>query len=451
LDFNKGKIMHTLMIGVSGVRGIYGKGLDDTVAERFSHAFGTLYRGTVVVGRDSRVSGSALARAVISGLRKAGSDVIDLGLASTPTTEMAVTFKHASGGVIITASHNPREWNGLKFLGPDGVFLDSEEGARLAGMYSATGNLSEKPLIGSEVAWDGADEHHISSILALDIIDRDTIASKRFTVCLDAVNGAGGSICTSLLERLGCTVFSINTEPNGEFPHGAEPVPDNITDLCKLVKEKKVDIGFAVDPDVDRLSIVDETGKAPGEEYTLAIAADYLFGRSAKNAACNLSTSRMIDDAADRHGAMVYRAPVGEINVVKKMREVGAEIGGEGNGGVIYPALHSGRDAVMGMALLLQCMAEKGEKISDLAAHFPRYLVLKKKMDISGISSWKDSIKTAFMGETLDESDGVKIIRRRSWIHVRSSNTEPVIRIIAEASTNEELEDLVRQVDKAIK
>lgn len=443
--------MQSLMISVSGVRGIYGKGLDEIVVERFSHAFGTLYKGTIVVGRDSRISGSALARAVISGLRKAGSDVIDLGLASTPTTEMAVTCKHAAGGVIITASHNPREWNGLKFLGQDGVFLDSGEGARLMSVYSSAGDISKMPLIGSETPWNGADEHHISSIMALDIIDRDCIASQRFTVCLDTVNGAGGSICTRLLECLGCTVFAINTEPDGMFPHGAEPVPENIGALCNLVKEKKADIGFAVDPDVDRLSIVDETGQAPGEEYTLAIAADYLFGRSAKKAACNLSTSRMIDDAAERHGAVVYRAPVGEINVVKKMREVGAEIGGEGNGGVIFPALHSGRDAVLGMALLLQYMAEKGEKISALASRFPKYLVLKEKIDISGISSWKASLETAFAGETLDESDGVKIIRRKSWIHVRASNTEPVIRIIAEAPTSKELEDMVKRVHKAIK
>ena len=439
------------MISVSGVRGIYGKGLDETVAERFSYAFGTLYRGTVVVGRDSRVSGKALLQAVISGLCKAGVDVIDLGIASTPTTEMAVTAKHGAGGIIITASHNPREWNGLKFLGSDGVFLDATEGARLMNIYNSAGELSSKPLKGTSAFWDGADQHHITSILALDIIDRDRIASRKFTVCLDTVNGAGGSICESLLKSLGCTVFAINSEPTGIFPHGAEPVPENIGALCSLVKDKKADIGFAVDPDVDRLSLVDETGKAIGEEYTLALAADYLFGRSTAKAACNLSTSRMIDDAAERHGAHVYRSLVGEINVVKKMREVGAEIGGEGNGGVIYPALHSGRDAVLGMALLLQYSAETGQKISALAGRFQKYMSVKEKIDISGISSWKAPLKAAFSGETMDESDGVKIIRAKSWIHVRPSNTEPVLRVIAEASTREELDSMVKKVYEALK
>jgi phosphomannomutase len=443
--------MQSLMISVSGIRGIYGKGLDETVAERFSYAFGTLYGGTIVVGRDSRISGKALAQAVISGLRKAGADVIDLGLASTPTTEMAVIAQHSGGGVIITASHNPREWNGLKFLGSDGVFLDAEEGARLLNIYNSTGDISEKSLKGKAYFWDGADQYHIESIFDLDIIDRDLISSCKFIVALDTVNGAGGSICKRLLENLGCTVHAINAEPTGIFPHGAEPVPENIGELCNLVSAMKADIGFAVDPDVDRLSIVDETGIAPGEEYTLALAADYVCGCTPSQAACNLSTSRMIDDAAERHNTFVYRAPVGEINVVKKMREVGAEIGGEGNGGVIFPALHPGRDAVFGMALILQYMADKGEKISVLAGRFQKYLVVKEKIDISGISSWKTPLKAAFACEIIDESDGIKIIRPKSWIHVRASNTEPVIRIIAEAPTREELDSMVKQVYKALR
>lgn len=438
------------MISISGVRGVYGDGLDDAVAERFSYAFGKLYGGPIVIGRDSRRSGEALSRAVASGIRKAGMDVIDLGLASTPATEMAVIAREAAGGVIITASHNPEEWNGLKFLGPEGVGLDSKDGYELLDSFNSLGNIEKKALGGTVVTWDGANQNLIDSILSLDVIDRGRIAAAGFTVCLDTVNGAGGSVCTSLLEALGCTVHSINTEPTGVFPRGAEPVPENIGALCGLVREKNADVGFAVDPDVDRLSLVVEKGTAPGEEYTLALAADFLFSKGARVAACNLSTSRMIDDAAERHGAAVYRAPVGEINVVGKMREVNADIGGEGNGGVIYPPLHYGRDAVLGMALILQYMAERGEKISGLVNSIPRYNVLKSKISIPQEQDWSQAVKLAFKGEQMDYRDGIKISIGKSWVHVRSSNTEPVVRIIAEAPSREELESLVKRVEQAM-
>jgi len=332
-----------LMISISGVRGVYGDGLDDDIAERFAFAFGTRYRGVVVVGRDSRVSGKALSQAVVSGLRKAGADVIDCGLASTPTTEMAVIACNAAGGVIITASHNPREWNGLKFLGPDGVFLDERQGTALLENYESAGSLRELPLRGSVSAWDGADDHHIQSVLNLDIIDGERIASRRFSVCIDTVNGAGGTICGDLLNRLGCTVHAINSEPTGVFAHTPEPVPDNLSGLCAAVTETNADVGFAVDPDVDRLSIVSEGGTAIGEEYSLAFAVDFVAEKTGTTAACNLSTSRMVEEAANRHGQTVYRSPVGEIHVVEIMRKDGAGIGGEGNGGIIFPALLSPR------------------------------------------------------------------------------------------------------------
>ena len=442
--------MSRLMVGVSGVRGIYGDGLTDEVAEKFAYSFGTVYGGSVVVGRDSRKSGEPLLHAVISGLNKAGVDVITIGLASTPTVEMAVVAKNASGGIIITASHNPEEWNGLKFLGSDGVFLNSSEGAKIFEMYKSTGDIRGTSPAGQLYEWEGANEHHVKSVLSLNMINSERISSQKFKVCLDTVNGAGGSICADILENLGCEVHAINTEPSGIFPHGAEPVPENIQDLCKLVKEHSADIGFAVDPDVDRLSIVNEHGEAIGEEYTLALAIDYLMEKTTKVAACNLSTSRMNDDVAARHGGIVYRAPVGEINVIQKMREVGAGIGGEGNGGVILPSLHYGRDAVLGIALILQLMAEKGKIISTFTGSIPRYSMIKEKIDIAERGSWIEPLKKSFAGETMDFQDGVKILFENSWVHVRESNTEPIVRIIAEAPTENDAKELVKKVYRVI-
>ncbi len=437
--------MPNLLVSVSGVRGIYGDGLTEEIVRKFAYAFGTLYNGSVVVGRDSRKSGETLVHAVISGLRKAGTDVVNLGLASTPTTEMAVTEKKADGGLIVTASHNPAEWNGLKFLGADGVFLDSSEGQRILEVFHSAGDIEKKSPAVSVTGWEFANEHHIDSILSLDIIDSSLIASKNFTVCLDTVNGAGGAVCTALLERLGCEIFIINGNPTGYFPHGAEPVPENISDLCSLVREKRADIGFAVDPDVDRLSIVNEKGEALGEEFSLALAADNCMETMTKTAACNLSTSQMIDDVAESQDGIVHRSPVGEINVVQKMRETGAGIGGEGNGGIILPALHYGRDAVLGIALMLQYMAEKGKKISTLADSIPRYSMIKEKIEITRKGAWIEPLKEAFKGENMDSSDGIKIILENSWIHVRESNTEPIIRIIAEAPTGEDAKGLLQR------
>jgi len=438
------------MVGVSGVRGVYGDGLTDEIAEKFAYSFGGIYGGSVIVGRDSRKSGKPLLHAVVSGLKKTGVDVIDIGLASTPTAEMAVVAKKASGGIIITASHNPGEWNGLKFLGSDGVILNSSDGAKVLEVYQSTGGIGEISRKGSLVEWDGADEHHIKSIVSLEVIDRELITSHKFKICLDTVNGVGGAICIDLLKTLGCEVYAMNTEPTGDFSHGAEPVPENIQDLCSLVSEKGADVGFAVDPDVDRLSVVNERGEALGEEYTLALVIDYLMESYTKIAACNLSTSRMIDDVAARHGGAVYRSSVGEINVIEKMREVGAGVGGEGNGGVILPALHYGRDAVLGIALILQLMAKNGKIIGALADSIPKYRMIKQKMEITEKGAWIETLKEKFSDEKMDLRDGIKIIFPDSWIHVRESNTEPIVRIIAEARTEGEAEELVKRVYDAI-
>ena len=438
--------MPTLMTGVSGVRGIFGDGLDEGVAARFAHAFGKRCAGPVVVGRDSRVSGPAIADAVFSGLGKAGVAAVDLGIVPTPTVEMALTARGDVGGIIITASHNPGQWNGLKFLGPDGVFLDADEGAELLAAYEATGDLADVPPAGALESWDGAVDHHVDAVLALDLIDRDLIASRGFTVCLDAVNGGGGPACSAILERLGCTVRGINLDPTGIFTHNPEPVPSNLGDLCAHVRDTGADIGFAVDPDADRLSLVDEHGIAIGEEYTLAIVADHLMEKGERTGACNLSTSRMIDDAAARHGATVHRSAVGEINVVKLMRAAGAGIGGEGNGGIILPALHHGRDALVGMALILQIMVERDASLSALAARFPRYVLLKDRTPRGGNTDWRAGVRGLFPDDERDERDGVKVIFPDSWVHVRESNTEPIVRIMAEAPTEERARELVEKV-----
>lgn len=439
------------MISISGIRGIYGDGLSDEIAEKFAYSFGKLHQGNVVVGRDSRLSGSNLMKAVADGLRKSGADVILLGLASTPTTEMAVVNRKASGGIIITASHNPGEWNGLKLLGPDGVFLDSSEGGKVLDIYNSTNETKLLPLTGNITEWDGADEYHINSILSLDIIDTALISSKKFRVCIDSVNGAGGKICNNLLYKLGCEAYSINDNPNGVFPHGAEPVAENLTELSALVKEKKALIGFAVDPDVDRLSLIDENGKAVGEEYSLALATGYMLDGRTKVGACNLSTSRMIEDAAEKFGGKIFRSAVGEINVVKKMRETGAGIGGEGNGGIIYPPLHYGRDAVFGIALVLQLLAENNLLLSKLVSEIPSYVMIKEKIEVSSKDTWREKVKNAFAGSDMDFTDGIKITFSKSWVHIRESNTEPIIRVISEAPDTDSARSLISDIYKALK
>ncbi len=443
--------MAQLMVGVSGVRGVYGDGLSDEIVERFAYSFGKLVAGQrIVIGRDSRVSGEKLLAVILQGLHKAGKDTIDLGIASTPTTEMAVVERNADGGIIITASHNPGEWNGLKFLGADGVFIEPETGKQLVELYESTGDITDLPLTGSATTFNGADRHHVESVLALDMIDVNLISSKKFTVALDPVNGAGGPICTMLLEKLGCTVHGINMETNGRFARVAEPLPENLGGLSGLVNAQNADIGFAVDPDVDRLSLVDETGKALGEERTLALAAEYLMADNAKTAACNLSTSRMIDDVAAKYGGNVFRSPVGEINVVRRMREANADFGGEGNGGVILPALHEGRDAVLGMALILQLLASRDELVSQIAAEIPSYTMIKEKQEITERGAWKEPVKQAFVGVEMDDRDGIKLIFPDSWVHVRESNTEPVLRVIAEAPDEKSARTLMNRVYDAV-
>lgn len=433
--------MGKLMIGVSGVRGVVGEGLTPDVVCRFCAAFGKWCgQGEVLVGGDSRTSRQMLSLAATAGLLSAGLDVIDLGLCPTPTLLLAVEQQKASGGVIITASHNPIEYNGLKFVGPEGVFLDQQQGEKLLEIFGS--KEVERPnwnSLGKMTPKSGAIESHINRILALDMIDVDLIRSKRFKVVLDCCNGAGGVISPVLLHKLGCEVIELNCQPTGIFAHTPEPVPENLGQLCAAVKEHNADVGFANDPDVDRLAIVSEQGEAIGEEYSLALAAKLVLSKKKGPVVANLSTSQMLDDIASSFGVQVARTPVGEIHVVKRMKQIGAVIGGEGNGGVILPELHLARDAPVGMALLLELMAEEDKKISELARTIPRYAIVKQKFEKPDMDKDKalELIKQAYTSEQLDTSDGVKIIREKSWVHIRKSNTEPLIRVIAEAKTEE--------------
>ena len=442
--------MPSLLISVSGIRGIVGSGLDPEYACRFASAFGAWCGpGPIVVGRDSRTSGAMLTWAVSAGLVSVGVDVIDLGIVPTPTVLFMVREERAAGGMAITASHNPIEWNGLKFVGPTGTFLDEREGGDLLKIYA--GERAEKS------SWNalGRIEHrrdaisrHVDRILALDMIHVDRIRNRKFKVAIDCVNGAGSEASPLLLKRLGCEVLPLNCAPTGRFPHPPEPVPEHLKALCDMVRTQGADIGFANDPDADRLAIVSETGDAIGEEYSLVLAAKFVLSKQRGPIVANLSTSRMLDDIAEEYGVEVHRTPVGEVHVARKIVEVGAPIGGEGNGGIILPELNLGRDALVGMALILQYMTETGQSISELKRMVPEYTIVKRKYEPTHLDqdAALAAIRESYAGEEMDVRDGIKLLRGHSWIHIRRSNTEPILRAVAEASTKEEAEALLREV-----
>jgi phosphomannomutase len=448
----------TLMISVSGVRGHVGSDLTPELVARYAAALGAWSRsaqpaqGTrpaVVLGRDSRTSGSMFAHAAASGLMSVGVDVIDLGIVPTPTVQLAVEHHEAAAGLILTASHNPIEWNALKFVGPDGIFLDADAGRAIGELaergppradWSAIGHLRQDP---------AAIPRHLDAILALPIIDAPAIRERHFKVALDCVRGAGATAIVPLLERLGCEVYGINLETDGLFPHPPEPVPENLGDLSRLVRETGAVIGLAIDPDVDRLALVDETGRAIGEDYTLAFAvAAVLDGRLSgvrpATVVVNLSTSLVVEDAARSRGARFVRAPVGEANVARTMRDEGALIGGEGNGGVMLPELHIGRDAPLGVALILHLLAATGVTLSELVAAAPRYTIVKAKGPRGPeLRPLYDKLRRRFPDATADERDGLRLSWSDRWLHVRPSGTEPIVRLIAEAPTAADAEALV--------
>ena len=441
-----------LMVSVSGIRGRVAAGLTPEVVATYASAFGAwaIRRGksnSVVVGRDSRVSGPMFHRVVLSALQSVGCNVIDVGLTTTPTCQLAVEHHHAAGGLMISASHNPIEWNALKFIGPSGLFLEAAEGAEMRGLVESGIPRATWDKLGEISADDRAIQRHIDRVLAIPYVDVAGIRAREFHVALDCCRGAGGAIMPPLLERLGCKVTAINLETDGRFPRPPEPVAENLGELERLVQTSGAAIGFAVDPDVDRLALVADDGRAIGEDFTLALAARLVLRHRHGAVVTNLSTSRIVEDVATAAGAPIVRAPVGEVNVAVKMREERAPIGGEGNGGVILSEMHLGRDAPIGAALLLQLLHEENRSLSKIVGELPRYVIVKDKLDRpnASLDTVYDALRTAFAGAAVDTQDGLRLSWPDRWVHVRPSGTEPIVRVIAEGPTESDARELVRR------
>mgnify|MGYP002780059479 CR=1 FL=1 len=439
-----------LMKSVSGIRGRVGEGLTPEVVATYAAGFGAWAASRapgrpVVVGRDSRVSGPLFHRIVLSALESVGCDVIDLGVVPTPTVQLAVEHHHAAGGLAITASHNPIEWNALKFVGPTGLFLDADDAAAMRAFTEGGFPRATWDRLGRTLADPDAVRRHVDAILALPYVRAEGLRARRFKVALDCVRGAGAAIMLDLLERLGCEVTAIHVEPDGRFPREPEPVAENLGELGALVRESGADIGLAVDPDVDRLALVDETGTPIGEDYTLAFAARLVLAHTPGPLVTNLSTSRVVEDAALDAGQRCVRAPVGEANVAHAMKAERAPIGGEGNGGVILPALHIGRDAPAGAALVLQLLLETGATPSQLVARSPRYVIVKDKLarPAAPLGDVYAALRAEFADATADTQDGLRLAWPDRWVHVRPSGTEPIVRVIAEAPTKGDADALV--------
>jgi phosphomannomutase len=443
------------MVSISGVRGIIGESLTPEIIQKYALAFGTfINKSPIIVGRDSRTSGTQISNILKGCLQATGCHVIDVGIVPTPTVQMEILHHRAAGGVAVTASHNPSQWNGLKFMDAKGKFLSPEKASQVYELADRQ-EFSNKDWkrVGMETIEGGANDRHIRAILGLPFIKVSAIKKKKFTVAIDCVNGAGGLIIPQLLKKLGCTIIPINVEPNGKFAHTPEPLPENLGQLKKAVKESMADIGFAVDPDVDRCAIVDNTGKPIGEEYTLALAVKYYLSKKLGSVVVNMSTSRASEDIAKYYNCPFVRSKVGEINVVEEMIDQGAIIGGEGNGGVILPDLHMGRDAPLAIAFTLQSLLEYEGSISELVQTLPRYKMAKEKINIEGKNPDKIIKKLIgqFTGKKVNLLDGVKIDEDEHWVHLRKSNTEPIIRIIAEAKSAKQAKSIVVEYSDIIK
>jgi phosphomannomutase len=448
-----------LMVSVSGLRGRVGEGLTPEVITHFAAAFGAyvLSRGgskTVVLGRDSRVSGPMFARAATAGLQSVGCDVVDVGIAPTPSVQLAVEDLKAAGGLAVTASHNPIEWNALKFIGPSGMFLDGEESAAMRAYADAEVPRAKWQDLGKWAEDPAAVERHLQRILAIPFLDVERIRERRFKVALDCVRGAGGTIFPKLLEALGCQVEAINMETDGLFPREPEPVAENLGELEELVRRTGAEVGLATDPDVDRLSLVSDEGRAIGEDYTLALAASLVLKHRPGALVTNLSTSRLLDDVAAAAGQTLIRAPVGEINVARRMQAEGATIGGEGNGGVILPDVHLTRDAPVAAALILQLLAESDQPLSALAAGIGRYEIVKEKLPRPSqpLDAVYDALAARFPEAEADRQDGLRLSwgAEKKWAHLRPSGTEPIVRIICEAPSRDEAVALVDTLRAAL-
>ena len=452
----------TLIKSISGIRGTIGGHTGDTLNPldivKFTTAYAQFIGGKkIVVGRDGRISGLMVRNVVVGTLMGMGYDVIDIGYATTPTTELAVRMSGADGGIIITASHNPRQWNALKLLNSEGEFLTAADGAEVLRMAEAEDfNYAEVDNLGTCTIDDTYNQRHIDSVLALQLVDREAIAKRKFRVCADTINSVGGIILPELFKALGVDFEILNGECTGDFAHNPEPLEKNLHGIMDKMKRGGFDLGIVVDPDVDRLAFICEDGSMFGEEYTLVSVADYVLSHTAGNTVSNLSSTRALRDITERHGGKYTAAAVGEVNVTTKMKEVGAVIGGEGNGGVIYPESHYGRDALVGIALFLSSLAQKGCKVSELRATFPDYQIAKNRIDLTpetDVDAILVKVKEMFAQDNsavVNDIDGVKIDFPDRWVHLRKSNTEPIIRVYSEAQTIEQADDLGKQLMQVV-
>lgn len=451
----------TLIKSISGIRGTIGGRSGDTLNPldivKFTSAYATFIRrsgksqsNTIVVGRDARISGEMVKNVVCGTLMGIGYDVINIGLATTPTTELAVRMTQAAGGIIITASHNPRQWNALKLLNHEGEFLTKSEGNEVLDIAESEDfNYADVDHLGHYTEDSSFDQRHIESVLALKLVDREAIKKAHFKVAVDGINSVGGIILPKLLNELGVEYTLLNGEPTGDFAHNPEPLEKNLGGIMQEMSKGGYDLGIVVDPDVDRLAFICEDGIMFGEEYTLVSVADYVLSHTLGNTVSNLSSTRALRDVTEKHGGQYMASAVGEVNVTTKMKEVNAVIGGEGNGGVIYPESHYGRDALVGIALFLSSLAHKGCKVSELRKSYPNYFMAKNRIDLTpetDISAILDRIKEMYADEKVTDIDGVKIDFADKWVHLRASNTEPIIRVYSEAATMEEAESLGRKL-----
>ena len=450
-----------LMVSISGIRGVVGESLTPETVVKYTAAFSEYCgRKAIVLGRDGRITGASVAHLVSSTLLQMGCDVVAIGICPTPTVALAVEKLNASGGIAITASHNPMQWNGLKFIAPSGMFLNADENRKFW-KIAERGEFTYAPWDkqGKHVADSSFIERHITEVLSLPYIKSEQIRKRHFTIVVDCVNAAGGMIVPRLLKEFGCQVIEMNCDVSGVFTHTPEPIPENLTDLCKRVVSEKADLGIAVDPDVDRLVLVNEKGEPFVEEYTIASVVKFVLDAERKlnkkghSVVVNLSTTRAVDDIAAEFGATVTRTPVGEINVASRMKALNSVIGGEGSGGVILPRIHLGRDAIVGIGLFLQMLADFGGTTSELKRSLPQYTIVKNKIELGTL---KPDVILGKLNEKYSRSektntdDGLKIDFPASWVHLRKSNTEPIIRIIAEANTQAEAAELVSKFKKEI-
>ena len=455
----------TLIKSISGIRGTIGGRTGDTLNPldivKFTTAYATFIRrhttngsGKIVVGRDARMSGQMVDSIVSGTLVGMGFDVLNIGLATTPTTELAVTMSQADGGIIITASHNPRQWNALKMLNSHGEFLTKDDGNEVLDIAEREDfEYAEVDHLGKIINDSSFDDRHIESVLNLNLVDAEAIRKAGFKVCVDSINSVGGVILPRLLDRLGVEYKFLNADPSGDFAHNPEPLEKNLSGIMDEMKSGAYDLGIVVDPDVDRLAFICEDGRMFGEEYTLVSVADYVLSHTPGNTVSNLSSTRALRDVTQQHGGTYTAAAVGEVNVTTKMKEVGAVIGGEGNGGVIYPESHYGRDALVGIALFLSSLAHKGCKVSELRATFPEYFIAKNRIDLTpstDVDAILVKVKEMYANEQVNDIDGVKIDFPDKWVHLRKSNTEPIIRVYSEASTMEAADALGKQIMQVV-